>query len=146
VISGTMPVATADMTLDFDRVAASKVAVSLNVAGATTNIPFATQAMTGETVLNAGKFPEITFKSTAVRPTDTGAEVKGNITIRGVTHPVTLDARLFRPVGSDPAERRDLQIVLTGRVSRAAFGANGFADMVGDEVRLNIRARILSDG
>lgn len=145
-IRGRMPVTTARLSLDFDHAAASHVVVTLNADRARASFPFATQAMKGATVLDTSRYPEIRFESTSVRATDTGATVTGLITIRGVTREITLDARLYRPEGSTPGHRETLSILLTGKVSRTAFGATGFADMVGDEVRLKILARIRRAG
>ena len=78
----------------------------------------------------------IRFDSTAVRARGDGAEIAGNVTIRGVTRPVTLAAMIYRPQGSEPGARDRLSILLTGSVSRSAFGAAGWAGTVGDEVRL----------
>lgn len=142
VIKGRMPVATAELSLDFDRAAASHVDVTLDADGARANFPFATEALRGASVLDARRYPQIHFVSTKVRPTKTGATVTGLITIRGVTREITLDARLYRPKGSQAGERDNLAVLLTGAVSRSDFGATGFADMVGDEVRLKILARI----
>lgn len=141
-IRGQMPVADITLALDFDRVAASHVEVTLDAAAARANIPFATEAMKGENVLATTDHPQIRFESTSVRPTETGAEIAGRLTIRGVTREATLDAVLYRPPGSDPDARDDLKILITGTVSRSAFGATGFADLVGDEVRLKILAHI----
>lgn len=146
VIRGRMPVTAAEMTLDFERVAASRVRVRLDPGGARANIPFATEAMKSDAVLAIRRHPEIRFESTRVRASENGATVTGNITIRGVTREVTLDARLFRPHGSAVGERDNLSILLTGRVLRSTFGATGFSDMVGDEVRLKILARIRREG
>ena len=63
--------------------------------------------------------------------------------LRGQTRPVTLSARVFRPQGTDPGYRERLAVQLTGTVRRSEFGATGFADMVGDEVRLKILARLV---
>ena len=104
VIRGRMPVDAADLTLDFDAVTASQVSVTLNADGARANFPFATQAMRGEAVLATRQFPEIRFQSTAVRADGPGALVTGEITIRGVTRPVTLEARLFRDEGTQPGK------------------------------------------
>ena len=145
-IRGQMPVADITLALDFDRVAASHVEVTLDAAAARANIPFATQAMTGDSVLATTDHPEIRFESTSVRPTETGAEITGRLTIRGVTRDATLAAVLYRAPGSDPGERDDLKILITGTVSRSAFGATGFPDLVGDEVRLKILAHIRRAG
>lgn len=145
-IRGQMPVGHVDLAIDFDRVSASHVKVTLEADGARANIPFATEAMRGDSVLATQAYPEIRFESTNVRPTKTGAEITGRITIRGITREATFDAVLYRPPGSAANERDDLKILLTGTVSRAAFGATGFADMVGDEVRLKILAHIRREG
>jgi polyisoprenoid-binding protein YceI len=146
-LKGTMPVSTADLLLDFDQAAASRVDVVLSPVGARMGLPFATEAMKGPDVLAVARYPEIRFVSTRVRADGDGATVEGDITIRGVTRPITLAARLYRPEGSQPGHRKDLTIRLTGAVSRAAFGATGFAELVGDDVRLDITARILlADG
>jgi polyisoprenoid-binding protein YceI len=47
----------------------------------------------GKEWLDAAKYPEITFRSTGVQPTGPNtAKVTGDLTLHGVTKPVTLDA------------------------------------------------------
>ena len=141
-ISGRMPVTQADLSLDFQHVAASTIAVTLDVAGAEASFPFAAQAMKGPKVLDSGDFPTITFKSTAVKTDGDGAAVQGNITIRGVTKPAVLHAVIYRQTGTVAGDLSHLTIRLTGSVNRSEFGATGWADAVGDQVRLDIIARI----
>ncbi len=141
-ITGRMPVTQADLSLDFQHVAASTIAVTLDVAGAEASFPFAAQAMKGPKVLDSGDFPTITFQSTSVKTDGDGAAVQGNITIRGVTKPALLHAVIYRQAGTVAGDLSLLTIRLTGSVKRSAFGATGWADAVGDEVRLDITARI----
>jgi polyisoprenoid-binding protein YceI len=68
--------------------------------------------------------------------------VEGNVTIRGVTQPMTLAAQIWRQKDSEPGDLSHLTVRLVGTVKRSAFGATGWSDMVGDEVRLDILARI----
>ena len=142
-ITGRMPVTAASLTLDFQHIAGSTVAVTLDVGHAEASFPFAAQAMRGPKVLDAQEFPTISFQSTAVAADGDGAAVKGNISIRGVTRPATLHAVIFRQQGSADGDLSHLTIHLTGAVARSDFGATGWADMVGDEVRLDILARIV---
>lgn len=142
VIRGRMPVASADLRLDFNKASDSSARVTLDLAGASGGFPFATQAMLGPKVLDARSHPEITFVSTAVRAAGEVAEIDGLITIRGVTRPITLIAALSRPVSAAQDDFSHVSVRLTGAVSRAAFGATGWSDMVGDEIRLDILARI----
>ncbi len=141
-ITGTMPITKADLTLDFAQVAASKVAVTLNAAGSKASFPFAAQALKGPKVLDTAEFPEISFVSTGVKADAQGATVAGNITIRGVTRPASFHAEIYRQQGSVEGDQSHLTIRLTGRILRSDFGAVGWHDLVGDEVRLNILAGI----
>lgn len=141
-ITGTMPVLTADMVLDFEQVANSRVLVSLNANGATASLPFAANAMKAAGVLDTTRHPKLTFRSTRITPKGEGAHVIGELTIRGVTRPVALDATIWRQQGTQAGDRSRLTIRLTGTIHRSDYGATGWADMVGDEVRLDIRARV----
>lgn len=139
---GTMPVKSAQIMLDLDNLPNSRVEVTLDATGARAGFVIATQAMKDVKVLNTKAFPEITFRSTALTGDLSGAKVRGHLTLRGVTRPITLDARLYRQRDTDPNDRRNLAVLLTGQVSRAAFGASGYAGLVGDTIGLRIIARI----
>lgn len=141
-ITGRLPVTRADLTLDFDMVSASSIAVTLNVAGADASFPFAAQALKGPKVLDAAQFPTMTFQSTSVKAKGEGAVVQGNLTIRGVSKPVTMQAEIYRQKGYQPGDLSHLTIRMHGAVNRSEFGATGWSDMVGDQVRLDILARI----
>jgi polyisoprenoid-binding protein YceI len=139
---GTMPVKSADVALDLDNLPQSRVHVTLDAASARAGFIIATQAMKDAKVLNTRRFPEITFRSTTITGDLSGATVTGDLTVRGVTRPVTLTAGLYRQRGTDPRDRRNLLVLLTGEISRAAFGATGYAKMVDDTIGLRILARI----
>ena len=141
-ITGSFPLEQADLKLDFANAANCTVEVALDVTGAQASFPFAAQALKGPKVLDAKDHPRMTFQSTSVKGAGDAAEVTGNLTIRGVTKEVTLKAQLFRPQGSAATDLDHLTVKLSGRVNRSDFGATGWADMVGDEVRILITARI----
>jgi polyisoprenoid-binding protein YceI len=146
IISGSIPLEEADLSLDFDNVANCTVNVALDVTGATASFPFAAQALKGPKVLDAKAHPKMTFQSTSVKRAGDAADVRGRLTIRGVTRDVTLKAQIFRPQGSAKGDYSRLTVTLTGRVNRSDFGATGWSDMVGDEVRIIITARIDAKG
>ena len=145
-ITGSFPLEQADLKLDFDNVANCTVDVALDVTGAQASFPFAAQALKGPKVLDAKAHPRMTFQSTSVKRAGDAADVTGNLTIRGVTKTVTLKAQLFRPQGSAATDLDHLTVKLTGRVNRSDFGATGWSDIVGDEVRIIITARISAKG
>ncbi len=146
IITGTIPLNSADLTLDFDKVANCTINVDLDVSGAQASFPFAAQALKGPKVLDAKSHPRMTFESTSVKASGNGAAVTGNLTIRGVTRPVTLRAEIYRQKGTASGDRSHLTVRLTGKVNRSEFGATGWSDMVSDEVRIIITARIDAKG
>jgi len=68
---------------------------------------------------DAERFPEITFASTRFD----GGKVAGDLTIRGVTREVELDARVTG-AGTDPWGNERVGLTLSGTVDRTAFGLN----------------------
>lgn len=91
------------------------------------------------TFFDAGKFPEAHFISTRVEPTGPkSARVTGDLTLHGVTHPVTLEVTL-NALGRHPLTfRRTIGFSAIGKLSRKDFGIDAWKSVVGDEVRLLI--------
>ena len=139
---GTMPVASAQLTIDFAALGKSTVQVVLNARNARAGFIFATEALRGKSVLDVANHPQISFVSTQVSRSGNGAKIEGMVTIRGVTRPLTLMAGFYRLKGSDPTDLSHLSILLTGNISRSGFGATGYPDMVGEQIDLRILARI----
>lgn len=145
--TGTMPIQTANVMVDTGSLQNSKVDVVLNVAKARTRLPFARGPMLSPSVLYAKRFPSIRFVSTAVslgpdgRISD-GATITGDLTVRDVTSPITLEAALYRQRGAAKDDLGQLSIHLTGSLDRNRFGATGYADLVDPMVGLNIRTKI----
>ena len=141
--TGSMAITQADLVIDFANLGASEVRVTVDASRAEAGFPFATQALRGPRMLDTATHPDLTFVSSSVTSTGGGsARISGDLTVRGVTRPASLDAVIYRAAGSDPGDLRQLTILLDGSLSRAAFGADGWADLVGDEVRLRITAMI----
>ena len=92
--------------------------------------------------LDAAQFPTMEFRSTSVRRTgEQTAEVTGDLTLHGQTHPVTLTVSLNQ-IGRNPAGGQAAGFSATGTLSRTAFGvgANVPTSLIGDEVRITIEA------
>jgi polyisoprenoid-binding protein YceI len=89
---------------------------------------------------NAAEFPTLTFESTKVEPTgEKTARVQGNLTMLGVTKPVTLEMTLNR-VGPHPSPQMAGVTVagFSGRTQlhRSDFGMTGMIPNIGDEVEI----------
>lgn len=139
---GQMPVLAADLSLDLDDIAASHIDVTLSPSGAKAGFILATEALKSASLLDVRQYPTIHFVARRITGSLTGAEVTGDLTLRGVTRPLTLTAQLFRQRGTEVGERDHLSILLTGSLDRMAFGASGYADLVGPQIDLRILARV----
>ena len=85
-------------TLQWDpvNVAGSKVTASVKTESITSSVKGFASELAGPTFLNAPKFPEITFVSTAFRQTGaTLGTIEGQLTLLGKTAPMTFDAALI---------------------------------------------------
>jgi polyisoprenoid-binding protein YceI len=91
-------------------------------------------------LLDAQHHPVARFVSTSVEPVDaTRARVCGELTLRGVTAPLCLDAvRNAVKRHPMPPFRRTAGFSATGTLSRAAFGVDAWPSMIGDAVELRI--------
>jgi polyisoprenoid-binding protein YceI len=88
---------------------------------------------------DAAKFPEATFKSTKVTDAGKGKlKLLGNLTIHGVTKPVTFDVTVNgiapHPMMKSPSAGFDA----SAKIKRSDFGVGKYVPMVGDEVTLRI--------
>jgi polyisoprenoid-binding protein YceI len=82
------------------------------------------------------------FVSTRVIATGQKAKITGNLTLNGVTRPVTLDA-VFYGAGKMPAQmggKENVGFRATGTILRSQFGLGFGVPMVGDAVKLDISA------
>ncbi|MEO0882472.1 MAG: YceI family protein [Pseudomonadota bacterium] len=132
---------TVDAKMDLN--AADPAASSINVTIAANSIDTGVDVFDGHMNsadwLDTETYPEITFVSTALEQTDAGTgTLTGDLTIKGVTKPVTLDVTL---VGAGPHplnQKETVGVEATGTVLRSDFGLGAYAPAVGDEVKILI--------
>lgn len=83
------------LTWDPAAVARSTLSVSVKIESITSNVKDFASQLAGDKFLNAPRFPEATFVSTAFRQTDaTSGKVDGQMTLMGKIAPVTFDVTL----------------------------------------------------
>lgn len=99
------------------------------------------QSILGRSFLEAKEFPEARFVSTSVLPTgEHTAQVNGQLTLHGVTRPVTLAVTLNALKRHPLTFRRTAGFSATATLSRKQFGISAWKAVVGDEVHLIIEA------
>jgi polyisoprenoid-binding protein YceI len=127
-------------TIVFDDADASKTKIEATIDATTVNTRVAgrDEDLRSANFFDVAKYPEITFRSTAVRAAgDDRFSVTGDLTIHGVTRAVTLDVESAPPVkDARGGERRGAEA--TTKLSRKEFGVAGDPGIVGDEVKVTI--------
>ena len=86
---------------------------------------------------NAAEFPKMTFKSTKVAFSgDNPSAIEGNLTLLGVTHPLTLTIERFKcnPASGNSKER--CGGVAVGKLKRSDYGMKRGVPNIGDEITL----------
>jgi polyisoprenoid-binding protein YceI len=131
-------------TLDYDEAAPekSKISASITAASLTTGEALVDNELKGAAFFNVAVSPVIAFRSLAVRPLSaTAADVSGEITVNGITKPVTLKVSL-KP-HDDLALKFDAgarEFIATTRIQRSAFNMTDYQSMVDDDIDIEIVA------
>jgi polyisoprenoid-binding protein YceI len=88
---------------------------------------------------NVRQYPKITFKSTSIRRINANTfEVKGNLTIRGTTRPLTVRVT-YVGKGRNPRGQEIIGFETTFTIKRSEFGVSyGLNGGLSDEVRVTI--------
>jgi len=120
----------------------SSVAARIDVRSIDTGIKKRDDHLRSPEFFNVAKFPEITFKSHSVKQTgQQSGDILGDLTMHGVTRPITLHVKLVNPVSSDtkqtrwavttePIKRREFNLMF-GQSAEAISG-------IGQTVAINI--------
>jgi polyisoprenoid-binding protein YceI len=99
---------------------------------------------------DVARFPAITFKSTKVEAGKDGAlTVTGDLTMHGVTKPVTLEGSITKAI-TDPWGNSRRGASFTGKLDRKAWGISwgkmtDIGAVAGDEVKIDIQAELVKE-
>lgn len=135
-------------TLNFNPAAPEKSSVSVSIDTASANVMSSEVLgqLVGPTVFDAAKFPNATFKSTSlVRTGPSTGKMTGDLTIHGVTKPVTFDVTYNGGLKAPIGNAYDLGFHATTTIKRSDFGLDKmmWSSFVGDDVKLTIEAMFL---
>lgn len=131
---------TGTLMLDKANPSASTVSIDVPIANLKTGVAKLDEHLLKADFFDVAKFPTAKFVSTSVKAEGTGATITGNLTIKGITKPVTLDAE-FYGAGANPMNKQEnVGFVATGSIKRSDFGLGYAVPVVGDAVELKIIA------
>ena len=125
-------------TATLDRAAKTgSVEIAIESASVSTGFAKRDDHLKSPDFFNAAEFPNISYKSTAMHfKGDTPSSVDGNLTILGVTKPVTLTIDAFN-CGTNPMSKKDeCGAAASTQIKRSDFGIKFGLPAVGDDVKL----------
>ncbi|ENY5703737.1 YceI family protein, partial [Acinetobacter baumannii] len=125
--------------VDNAKPANSSVNVTIPLSSVNTNVPALDKEFQEEAWFNAAKYPNITFKSTKVETKDKKHfKITGDLTVKGITKPVVLDAVLNKQGEHPMAKVPAIGFNATTSFNRSDFGLGNYVPNVGDKITVNI--------
>jgi len=132
--------------VDNAKPANSSVNVTIPLSSVNTNVPALDKEFQQEAWFNAAKYPNITFKSTKVETKDKKHfKITGDLTVKGVTKPVVLDAVLNKQGEHPMAKVPAIGFNATTSFNRSDFGLGNYVPNVGDKITVNITTEATAD-
>lgn len=121
------------LSIDFDRPAASRVAFTVRSDSVEVGSSSFDDTLRGPNFLDAQRFPDIRFESTRVdKRDDSTIDLTGDLTLLGVTRPLTVEVEVKRLGGAR------LAFVAHARIDRLAYGMNSGFPIISRDVDLTV--------
>ncbi len=129
-----------DVVFDESDFLKSQVNITIKTVSVDTNHKKRDDHLRSPDFFNAKEFPEMTFKSTGVEQTgDKMGKLMGDLTLLGVTKPVTLDVR-FNRIAPNSKNIVIAGFSAKGTIKRTEFGMTYGPKGIGDEIDIRIEA------
>ena len=117
--------------------------LTIDTSSINTNVEARDNHLKSPDFFDVAKFPSITFKSTKIEQQGSDISITGDLTMHGVTNPVTLKGELTSVV-TDPWGNQRTALAVNGKINRKEWGlgwnqvleTGGIA--VGEEVKLSV--------
>ncbi len=120
------------------------VEVTIETASVDSRVEMRDSDLRSDHFFDVQKYPTMTFRSTKVESAGTDKlKITGELTIRGITKPVTLDVDGPSKPVKDGQGRLHMGVSATGTVNRTDFGMTGYQGVVGNEIILTIDAELV---
>jgi len=130
-----------------DRAAKTgSVDIAIEAASVSTGFAKRDEHLKSPDFFNAAEFPTITYKSSSMKfKGDAPASVEGNLTLLGVSKPVTLTIDAFK-CGAHPMNKKDVcGAGASGQFKRSDFGMKFGLPGVGDDIKLVFEVEAYKD-
>jgi len=122
------------------------VDVVIDAKSVNTGFPVFNEHIQGDDFFATAAHPTITFKSTAVKfEGDKPVTVDGNLTIKGVTRPVTLTVTTFQAMPHPMLKKDAIGANAVTKIKRSDFNMGKYAPYVSDDVTLSIGVEAIKE-
>jgi len=144
-VTGSFQVIKANAVAD-ENFTNAKVSFTADSASVTTGNEQRDGHLKGAEFFDAEKFPALNFESTNYNAKE--GKIHGNLTIKGITKPVSLDAE-FNGTNKDPWGNLKVGFSLSGKINRKDWGLNWNAPieaggvLVSEEVKINAEVQFV---
>lgn len=128
-----------------DRAAKTgSVDVTIDTTSVSTGSALFNEHIQAPDFLDTAQYPTATFKSTAMKfQGETPVSVTGDLTLKGITKPVTLKITSFKCMPNPILQKDACGVDATTMIKRSDFNMGKYAPNVGDEVTLSIAVEAL---
>ncbi len=130
--------------LDAENPAKSSLGVSIDAASIDSRVDEFDKHLRGDNFFDVAAHPRITFAATSIEMGEGNtALITGDLTIKGITHPVTLETTLNKAANHPMRKVPTLGISALGKLKRSDWDLGAYAPAVGDDVDLFITAELI---
>lgn len=140
---------TAEVEFDEEHPEHSSVVANIDASSIETGMEARDAHLRSNDFLDAENYPELTFRSTGIEKRGDGYKVFGDLTIRGETRPISLDAEIGGVVPNMRGGRR-AGFAASTKISRKAWGLTWNVAMeaggllVGDEIKISLEVALVA--
>ena len=134
---------TTEVEFDEEHPERSSVVAHIEVSSIETGMEARDTHLRSADFFDAETYPDLTFRSTSIEAKGDGYKIDGDLTIRGETRPVTLDAEIAGVVPNMQGGRR-AAFNATTKISRKAWGLTWNVALesggllVGDDIKISL--------
>ncbi len=142
IVRGTFDRYEGSLTIG-DTLADTSVSIEAEMASVNSGNAMRDGHIHGEEFFDVANHPTMSFRSTSIAESDSGYEMTGDLTIKGITQPVTLQS-VYNGSGVFPMDQSThFGFAAAGTISRSAFGVSYGVPMVTDDVKLTLDVQFI---
>jgi len=142
VVRGTFDHFSGSLTVG-DTLEDTSLAIEADMASINSGNPMRDEHMHGADFLDVANHPQMVFQSTSISESGSGYALTGNLTIKGVTLPVTFETTYNGSQVFPMDQSTHFGFSAGTTISRSAFGVSYGVPLVTDEVVLQLEAQFI---